>query len=49
MDPRDGALPAYEFRSHRGEESIYVLEGGLRLWIGGGIYELNPGDSTYFF
>jgi transcriptional regulator with XRE-family HTH domain len=48
MDPMDGTLPAYEFRSHPGEEFIYVLEGTLRLWIGDETYELNPGDSTHF-
>jgi transcriptional regulator with XRE-family HTH domain len=48
MDPMDGTLPAYEFRSHPGEEFIYVLEGTLRLWIGDETYDLTPGDSTHF-
>ena len=48
IDPMDGALPAYEFRSHPGEEFIYVLEGTLRLWAGDAIHDLNPGDSVHF-
>jgi transcriptional regulator with XRE-family HTH domain len=48
MDPVDGALPFDEFRSHPGEEFVYVLEGTLRLWIGDVVYDLNPGDSIHF-
>jgi transcriptional regulator with XRE-family HTH domain len=48
VDPVDGSLPADEFRSHPGEEFVYVLEGTLRLWIGDTTYDLNPGDSIHF-
>jgi transcriptional regulator with XRE-family HTH domain len=48
INPVDGALPADEFRSHPGEEFVYVLEGTLNLSIGDGVYEMNPGDSVHF-
>jgi len=48
MDPVEGALPFDEFRSHPGEEFVYVLEGTLRLWIGDAVYDLNSGDSIHF-
>ena len=48
MDPVDGTLPFDEFRSHPGEEFVYVLEGTLRLWVGDAVYDLNSGDSIHF-
>jgi transcriptional regulator with XRE-family HTH domain len=48
MDPVDGTLPFDEFRSHPGEEFVYVLEGTLRLWIGDAVHDLNPGDNIHF-
>jgi len=42
------ALPTDEYRSHLGEELIYILDGELRIWIGDASYDLCAGDSIYF-
>lgn len=42
--------PAAEPESsfHEGEEFVFVLEGTVRLEIGGERFELEPGDSAYY-
>jgi len=38
-----------EIRSHLGEEMVYVLEGTVRLEVGGEAYELVQGESATFW
>jgi len=42
----EGEVP--KLHSHDGQEFNYVLEGGLRLFLGELTYDLNPGDSVFF-
>jgi phosphate butyryltransferase len=37
-----------EFSSHEGEEFHYILEGRMRILVGGEEHILDPGDSIYF-
>lgn len=46
--PSAQALPTDEYRSHPGEEFIYILEGELRIWTGDVAHDLTSGDSIYF-
>jgi len=46
--PSSQALPTDETRSHAGEEFFYVLDGVIRFYIEGTVYDLYPGDSIYY-
>ena len=44
-EPRSRADSA---TTHEGEEFVYVVEGEIRLTVGGNDYLLGPGDTAYY-
>ena len=46
MELPPGTASASQERGHRGEETAYVTEGRVKIWLEGREYELNEGDAV---
>ena len=44
----DGKLTGKEAHAHEGQEFDYMLEGHMKIVLGGNDLYLGPGDSVYF-